>query len=100
MQPGIARQRTRGLAADPELRRPVWASMVSFMAVVTLTSQPLWYTVSIQVVLATQPPMTASAGCARTAPGIQSFGAAFENFDFCAARGEKGHKQVVHRPIH
>ena len=38
------------------------ASMVSFMEVVTLIAYPLWYTVSTRVVLATRPPMTASAG--------------------------------------
>ena len=46
------------------------ASMVFFMAVVTLMGYPPWYTVSIRVVLAT------SAGDAGTAPGIQSLGAA------------------------
>ena len=34
--------------------------MAYFMAVVTLTAYPLWYTVSSLVVFATRPPMTAS----------------------------------------
>ena len=52
------------------------ASMVSFMAVVTLTTNPRWYTVSVLVVLATRPPITASTGYAGTAIGTQSLGAA------------------------
>ena len=87
VRPGIARYRTRGLAADPEPRFS--ASMVSFMAFVTLTAQPLWYTVSIRVVLATRPPMTASAGYAGIVIGIHSFEAACHRGRGARRRGAK-----------
>ena len=76
MEPGVARQRIRGLAAQQELRRQFSASIVSFMAAITLPAQPLWYTASIQVLLANQPLMTPSAGYAGTPLGIQGLGAA------------------------
>ena len=76
VQSSISQQRIRGLAHSRSSGAEFSASMVSFMAVVTLTAKNVWYTVSILVVLATRPPMTTSEGYAGTTPGTQSLGAA------------------------
>ena len=70
VQSDVARQRIQSSGTQ------LSASMASFMAVVALTANPLWYMVSVLVVLATRPPITASAGYAGTALGTQSLGAA------------------------
>ena len=63
------------------------ASMVSFMAVLTLIAYPLWYTVSTQVVFATRPLVTTSAGYAGTALEMQSLGEVCNRGEGTRSRG-------------
>ena len=71
--------------------------MVSFMAIVTLTAHPLWYTVSTRVMWATRPLSTASAGYAGIALTIQFFGAACRRDG--AARTQREDGTLAGKPL-
>ena len=77
VQSGVARQSaSKGSQHARSSGAQCSASMVSFMAAMTLVANRLGYTVSSLVVFATRPSMTASAGYASIALCSQPLGAA------------------------